>query len=299
MRIGIIGIGTMGNPMAMNILKAGHTLFVFARSREKAQGLKAAGAKVLASPAEVAESSEAVVLSLPFDPEVEEVLLGPRGIAEGAKPGLLILDTTTGSIKGAVQVDKQLEPRGISYLDAPVSGGVKGAIEATMTFLVGGKRPHVEGATPLMKCLGGHIHHLGPVGSGRGLKAIVQIIAAMNTLTLCEAVVLGKRLGIEPARLYEALRDTAADSYHLQSKLPQFIIPGNFDNGHRIEMMVKDLEIGLEIGRELNNAMPLSAFATQLYRAASTAGFAKKDISAMANFFGGFAGIDFTAKRQI
>ncbi len=146
-----------------------------------------------------------------------------------------------------------------------------------------------------MKCLGGHIHHLGPVGAGRGLKALVQIIAAMNTLTLCEAVVLGKRLGIEPSTFYEALSDTAANSYHLQSKLPNFIIPGTFDTGHRIEMMVKDLEIGLQMGRELNNAMPLSAFAAQLYRAASTAGYAKKDISAMSNFFGSFVGIDFTA----
>ena len=135
-------------------------------------------------------------------------------------------------------------------------------------------------------------------GAGRGgpgAEGLVQIIAALNTLTLCEAVVLGKRLGIEPVRFHEALSDTAANSYHLQTKLPQFIIPGTFDTGHRIEMMVKDLEIGLQMGREMNNSMLLSALAAQLYRAAATAGYAKKDISAMANFFGSFVGIDFTA----
>jgi 3-hydroxyisobutyrate dehydrogenase-like beta-hydroxyacid dehydrogenase len=298
MKAGIIGIGTMGKPMAANILKAGHTLSVFARNPEKAAALAGQGARVAASPAEVAAASDVIVLSLPFDPEVEEVLLGARGIAEGAKPGLLILDTTTGSTKAAVQVAERLRTRGIGYLDAPVSGGVKGAVEGKLTFLVGGEGPDIERATPLMKCLGGHIHHLGPVGAGRGLKALVQIIAALNTLTLCEAVVLGKRLGIEPDKFHEALSNTAANSYHLQTKLPQFIIPGMFEGGHRIEMMVKDLEIGLQMGREMNHSLLLSGFATQLYRAAAAAGYAKKDISAMANFFGAFVGIDFASRSD-
>lgn len=195
MNAGIIGIGAMGKPMAANILKAGHTLHVFARNPDKAGELTARGAKLLASPAEVAAASDAIVLSLPFDPEVAEVLLGARGVAEGARPGLLILDTTTGSTKAAVEVAGRLRPRGIAYLDAPVSGGVKGALEGTLTFVVGGEGPDVDRATPLMKCLGKQIHHLGPVGAGRGLKALIQIIAALNTLTLCEASVLGKRAG--------------------------------------------------------------------------------------------------------
>jgi 3-hydroxyisobutyrate dehydrogenase-like beta-hydroxyacid dehydrogenase len=280
--------------MAGNILKAGHTLHVFARNPEKAGELAARGAKLLASPADVAAVSDVIVLSLPFDPEVEEVLFGASGIATAAKPGLLILDTTTGSTKAAVQIAARLRPQGIAYLDAPVSGGVKGAVEGSLAFVVGGDGPDIERAAPLMKCLGRHIHHLGPVGAGRGLKAIVQIVAALNTLTLCEAAVLGKRLGIEPTKFYEALSDTAANSYHLQTKLPQFIIPGAFEGGHRIEMMVKDLEIGLQMGREMNHSLLLSAFAAQLYRAAATAGYAKKDISAMANFFGSFVGVDFT-----
>jgi 2-hydroxymethylglutarate dehydrogenase len=294
MNVGIIGIGAMGKPMAENIMKAGHTLHLFARNPEKARELAARGAKLLESSAAVAAVSDAIVLSLPFDPEVEEVLFGNRGIVEGAKPGLFILDTTTGTTKAAVETAERLRPLEIAYLDAPVSGGVKGAVEGKLAFVVGGEVTDIERATPLMNCLGAHVHHMGPVGAGRGLKALVQIIAALNTLTLCEAAVLGKRLGIEPAKFYEALSDTAANSYHLQTKLPQFIIPGTFEGGHRIEMMVKDLEIGLQMGREMNHSMLLSAFAAQLYRAAATAGYAKNDISAMANFFGSFVGIDFT-----
>jgi 2-hydroxymethylglutarate dehydrogenase len=295
MRVGIIGTGTMGKPMARNILKAGHSLNIFARNAEKVKDLADEGAKILASPAEVGADSDYVLLSLPFDPEVEEVVLGNQGIAERAKPGLLILDTTTGTPKSAIQIDKRIRPKGIAYLDAPVSGGVKGAIEGQLTFVVGGESPDVERALPLMRSMGPHIHHMGPVGAGRGLKALIQIIAALNTLTLCEAVVLGKKLGISPEKFYEALSHSAANSYHLQSKLPQFIIPGKFEGGHRIEMMVKDLEIGLQIGRELNTSMILSGLAAQMYRAGAGAGYAKKDISAMANFLGSFGGVDFTS----
>jgi 2-hydroxymethylglutarate dehydrogenase len=294
MKVGIIGTGTMGKPMARNILKAGHSLSVFARNPEKVRDLEKEGARLLGSPAEVGAESEYVLLSLPFDPEVEEVVLGDQGIAKGAQPGLIVLDTTTGTPRAAIQIAEKVKPQGISYLDAPVSGGVKGAVERQLTFVVGGEVADIERAFPLMKCLGPHIHHMGPVGAGRGLKALIQIIAALNTLTLCEAVVLGKKLGILPEKFYEALSHSAANSYHLQSKLPNFIIPGRFDGGHRIEMMVKDLEIGLQIGREMNISLMLSGLATQMYRAGATAGYAKKDISAMVNFLGSFVGIDFT-----
>ena len=293
MKVGIIGVGAMGKPMARNLLKAGDALHLFARNPEKVGDLVSEGARLLASPAAVAEASDYILLSLPFDPEVEAVILGPQGIVEGASPGLIIIDTTTGSAASAVRVAERIKTRGIGYIDAPVSGGVKGAVQGTLTFVAGGEKGVLDTALPVMERLGNRIHHMGPVGSGRGLKALIQIIAALNTLTLCEAVVLGKKLGIEPDKFHEALSDTAANSYHLQTKLPQFIIPGQFDGGHRIEMMVKDLEIGLQLGREMNHPLLLSAVAVQMYRAAGNAGYAKKDISAMADFFGTFAGVRF------
>jgi 2-hydroxymethylglutarate dehydrogenase len=296
MKVGIIGTGAMGKPMARNILKAGHPLTVFARRPEKVKDLENEGAKVVASPADVGAQSDCVILSLPFDPEVDEVVLGDRGIISGASRGTLLLDTTTGTPKAAVQLALQLLHKGIQYLDAPISGGVKGAMEAKITFMVGGEKQAFEKVLPLMRALGTNVYHIGPVGTGRAIKALNQIVAALNTLTLCETVVLGKKLGISPETFFEVLSKCAANSYHLQTKLPQFIIPGKFENGHRIEMMIKDLEIALQVAKDLKTSAMLTGLATQMYRAGASAGYAEKDISAMVNFLGAFVGLDFTAK---
>jgi len=295
MNIGIIGTGTMGKPMARNILRAGHSLTLFARHPEKVKDLVAEGAKIAVSAAEAGAARDCIVLSLPFDPEVEEVILGERGILKGASPGTVIVDTTTGTPAAAVRMAAAAAPKRVDYLDAPISGGVKGASEGKLTFLVGGEQAAMKKALPLMEQLGSNIFHIGPAGAGRALKALNQIIAALNNLTLCETLVLGRKLGISPEKFFEALTKCAANSYHLQTKIPQFIIPGKFEGGHRIEMMIKDLEIGLQIAKEMNTSLPLSGLATQLYRAGASAGYAKKDISAMVNFLGSFVGLDFTA----
>jgi len=172
---------------------------------------------------------------------------------------------------------------------------VKGAIERKLTFIIGGETADVKKAMPLMERLGSNVYQVGPVGTGRAVKALNQIISALNTLTLCEAVVLGKKLGIPPETFFEALSKCAANSYHLQTKLPQFIIPGRFDAGHSIEMMIKDLEIALQVAKEQNISMMLTGLGIQMYRAGSSAGYAKKDISAMVNFLGSFVGLNFTA----
>jgi len=295
MNVGIIGTGTMGKPMARNILKTGHSLIIYARHPEKVKDLEAEGAKLVASPADVGAESECILLSLPFDPEVEEVVLGEKGILAGASSGAVILDTTTGTPKAAVQVASVTAQKGVGYVDAPISGGVKGAIEAKLTFIVGGENADVKKAMPLMKELGSNVFQVGPVGAGRAVKALNQIISALNTLTLCETVVLGRKLGVSPETFFEVLSKCAANSYHLQTKLPQFIIPGKFDGGHRIAMMIKDLEIALQVAKDLNTPAMLTGLGIQIYRAGASAGYAKKDISAMVNFLGSFVGLDFTA----
>jgi len=295
MKVGLIGTGAMGRPMADNILKAGYSLVIYARHPDKVKDLEAKGAKIVTSPAEVARESEIIVLSLPFDPEVEEVVLGKRGILEGALPGKMILDTTTGTPKGAVKMASMTRPKGLEYLDAPISGGVKGAVEGKLTFIVGGEEKAVSMARPLMEKLGTNAYRVGPVGTGRAVKALNQIISALNTLTLCEAVVLGKKIGVSPEIFFEVLSKCAANSYHLQTKLPQFIIPGKFDSGHRIEMMIKDLEIAQQMAKELKTPLILTNLGTEMYRAGAGAGYATKDISAMVNFLGSFVGLDFKA----
>ncbi len=295
MNVGIIGTGKMGKPMAKNILKAGYSLIIYARHPEKVKDLESEGAKLVASPADVGAMTEYIILSLPFDPEVEEVVLGGKGILAGASSGAVILDTTTGTPKAAVQVASVTAQKGVGYLDAPISGGVKGAIEGKLTFIVGGEDANVKKAMPLMEKLGSNVFQVGPVGTGRAVKALNQIISALNTLTLCEAVVLGKKLSIPPQTFFEVLSKCAANSYHLQTKLPQFIIPGKFDGGHSIEMMIKDLEIALQVAKEQNISMMLTVLGIQMYRAGASAGYAKKDISAMVNFLGSFVGLNFTA----
>ncbi|MDH4264973.1 MAG: NAD(P)-dependent oxidoreductase [Deltaproteobacteria bacterium] len=294
MKVGVIGTGTMGKPMARNLLKAGYPLYLYARHPEKVRDLEKEGARIVPSAADVGRESECIVLSLPFDPDVEEVMVGEKGILAAASPGMVVLDTTTGSSKAAEEMAGAAKQRGIGYLDAPVSGGYKGAIDARLTFIVGGEEKDVEKAKPLMARLGSHVYRVGPVGAGRAVKALNQIIAALNTLTLCETVVLGKKLGISPETLFEVLSQCAANSYHLQTKLPQFIIPGKFDGGHRIEMMIKDLEIALQIAKEQKVAMMFTALGTELYRAGASAGYASKDISAMSNYLGSLVGIDFS-----
>lgn len=297
MKVGIIGTGTMGIPMARNILKAGDALIIYARHPEKVEGLKQGKSKIVNSPAEVGVESEIILLSLPFDPDVEEIVLGENGVLSGAAPGSIILDTTTGTPEASVQMAALCAEKEVGYLDAPISGGVKRAEEAKLTFIVGGEDNIFDKALPLMKKLGENIYKVGPVGAGRTLKALNQIIAGMNTLILCETLALGQKAGISPETFYEVLSKCAANSFHLQTKLPNFIIPGNFDGGHRIEMMIKDLEIALQVAKAHKTPIMLTGIGTQLYRAGAGSGYSDKDISSMVNFFGSFAELDTDNKK--
>ena len=293
MKLGLVGTGQMGKPMVLNLLKAKHTIVVFARHPEKVRDLESAGARLLASSEEVARASDVIVLCLPSDVEVEAVIRGEKGILNGASPGTLILDTTTGTPAGAEQIDRVLKSRRIDYVDAPISGGTKGAVEAKLTFMVGGEGAVIDRAVPVMEAMGTAVFRVGPVGAGRTLKALNQIIAGLNTLVICESVVLARKAGISPERMFEVLSKATANSFHLQTKMPQFIIPGKFDPGFRIDLMIKDLEIAMQAAKELGTPMMLAGIATQLYRAASGAGYGSRDTSAMANFLGSFVGVNF------
>jgi 3-hydroxyisobutyrate dehydrogenase-like beta-hydroxyacid dehydrogenase len=228
--------------------------------------------------------------------EVDGVIGGEQGILAGAYAGKLILDATTGTPAAAKRVAETLKSRGIDYTDAPISGGVKGAVDAKLTFMAGGEEKAIDRAVPVMEAMGTTIFRVGPVGTGRLVKALNQIITGMNVLILCESVVLGQKAGVLPEKVFEILSKCSANSFHLQTKLPQFIIPGKFDGGFRIDLMIKDLEIALQTAKEIATPMMLTGIANQIYRAASASGFGSKDVSAMTNFFGSFVGVDFTSK---
>jgi len=292
MSTGIIGTGVMGKPMAENILKANYPLSVFARHPEKVQDLIASGATLAHSPAELASRSEVVVLCLPADPEVEDVVLGPEGILTGAQSGCLIVDTTSGTPRSAQRIATEAANKGVGYLEAPVSGGVKGAREGTLTLMVGGNSEALSRARGTLETIGRNIFHVGPVGTGRTLKAVNQVMAGLNAAVMCESLALAERAGISPETFLEVLGKSAADSYQLRSKLPQFIIPGRFDGGFRINLMLKDLDIALEMARHLEAPAFLASLGAQLYRAAAGSGYSEKDTSSMVRFIGDLGGID-------
>lgn len=287
MKIGFIGAGVMGKPMARNILKSGHSLVVYARNEDKVKDLINEGVHLVSSPSQVAKECEVIVLSLPFDPDVTEIITGKDGLLSGASAGTLIIDTTTGTPQNSIDMASACLSKGIEYIDAPVSGGVQGAVDGTLTFIIGGSEKAIEKAGPVLKAMGRTIYRVGDVGTGRMLKALNQIISAMNTLIICETVVLGRKLGVTAEKFYEVLSHCSANSYHLQSKMPNFIIPEKFDSGHRIEMMIKDLDIALQIARDNEVPMPISNQGTELYRAGAATGYAKKDISAMVKYLEG------------
>lgn len=293
MKVGIIGTGIMGKPMAHNILKNGHELAVYARHPEKVKDLEAAGATFAGSPGEVGEVSECVLLSLPFDPEVEQIVLGENGVLSGAAGGTVIIDTTTGTPRSSRHIAAIAAEKGVYYLDAPVSGGVKGAENGTLTIMLGGEETAIEKVRPVFEAISKTCYVIGPVGAGRTLKALNQIMAGLNALVLSETVVLGKKAGISPETFLEVLGKSAADSYQLKTKLPQFIIPGKFDGGFRMELLIKDLDIAQEMAKELKAPAILTGLASQLYRAAASSGYAQKDMSSMSNFLGSFVGVGF------
>ncbi len=292
MKVGIIGTGAMGLPMATIILEAGDDLFVYARTPEKVSALKEKGSRFAETPAEIGKKSDIIILSLPFDPDVEEVMLGEQGVLSQAGPGTIIVDTTTGTPIAAIKMAELCASKGIGYIDAPISGGVKRAEDGTLTFILGGEEKHIQEARPLLEKLGKNIFVVGQVGAGRVLKTLNQIIAGMNTLILCETVAMGQGFGISPATFYEVLSTCAANSFHLQTKLPNFIIPEKFDGGHRIVMMIKDLEIALGVAKSKNIPLMLTSLGTEMYRAGAGIGYADKDISAMVNFFKSFIRIE-------
>src|SRR5262249_41306452 len=198
LRVGFIGLGTMGLPMARNLAKAGFPLTVASRTQSKAESLakELPGVRAVAEPAEVGKNSDVIVSSVPDAPQVEEVHLGPKGTAAAAERGAIIIDTSTIAAESARSIAQRLSERGLTLLDAPVSGGQKGAIEGTLTFFVGGEAPALEKARPVFQALGKRITHLGPSGAGQLGKAANQILVGVNLMAVSEAPAFPARAGL-------------------------------------------------------------------------------------------------------
>ena len=264
--VGFIGLGIMGKPMALNLLRKGFSLYVYNRTREKAKEVVAAGAKESASPEEVGAHAETVITMLTDAPDVEEVLLGPKGVIRSAKPGQVIIDMSTIPPEAVRALSKTFAERGVEVMDAPVSGGQSGAVQGTLTIMVGGKKETFERCLPVLQAMGSRITHTGAPGCGQVLKACNQILCAVNQIAIAEALSLCHRTGIDLDTMHHALTGGAGNSWAFEH-LGKKVIEGDRKPSFKIHLMQKDLEIVLSAAKRLNLPLPGTALAQALFRA--------------------------------
>jgi 2-hydroxy-3-oxopropionate reductase len=276
--VGFIGLGIMGKPMAENLVEAGYGLVAYNRTREKAEDLD--GATVAETPRGVAEQSDVIVTMLPDSPQVEDVLAGEEGVFEGIKEGALVVDMSTISPVVTEELADKAGERGASMLDAPVSGGDVGAIEGTLSIMVGGGEEDFERALPLFEVLGKTVTHVGPVGTGQVVKAANQIVVALTIEAVSEALVLGSKAGVPPEKILEVLGGGLAGNKVMEVKREK-MLEHSFDPGFRIELHHKDLGIALAAGREYGVTLPVTAIVDQMLQGLVMRGRGDRDHSAI------------------
>jgi 2-hydroxy-3-oxopropionate reductase len=282
-KVGFIGLGIMGRPMAKNLMDAGYELVVHNRSPEKAEELAEEGnATAAGSPREVAEACDIVITMLPDSPDVEAVVAGEGGILEGLRDGALLVDMSTISPVVTEELAEKIREKGASMLDAPVSGGDVGAIEGALSIMVGGSQEDFERARPLFDVMGKVATHVGPIGAGQVVKACNQIVVALTIEAVSEALVLGSKGGVAPEKLVEALSGGLAGSAVMEAKKEKFF-SHDFEPGFRIELHHKDLGIALAAGREYGVALPVTAIVDQMLEASKAKGRGDRDHSALLN----------------
>ncbi len=284
MKTGFIGLGIMGKPMAGNLLRAGYHLMVFNRSQEAVQELVFAGAEAASSPREVGAKCGVIVTMLPNSPHVKEVVLGPNGILEGAKPGTVIVDMSSISPVTTREIAAKAAEKGVEMLDAPVSGGEPKAIDGTLSIMVGGKQEIFDRCFELLSTLGTSVVHCGDIGAGNVTKLANQIIVALNIAAMSEALVLGAKAGVAPETIYRAIRGGLAGSMVLDAKAPM-VLNGNFKPGFRIELHLKDLTNALETGHEVGVPLPLTSQVMEIMQALKVDGRADHDHGGIIQFY--------------
>jgi 2-hydroxy-3-oxopropionate reductase len=289
MDVGFIGLGIMGRPMALNLLKHGHTLTVWSRRKESMQPLRDAGARGASSPAEVAHAAEIVFSMVADAPDVREVMLGDQGVSNGAKSGLVAVDMSTILPDAARQIAAEMQVLGVDFLDAPVSGGEKGAIAGSLTIMIGGAASAVARAKPLFECMGNTIVHIGDSGAGQVAKAANQIVTGVGVLTVAEALNFARKNGVDPAKVRQALMGGGASSKILENH-GQRMLDRNFSPGFKSWMHQKDMNIVLQVAHKLGICLPATAAAAQMFNAMVGSGLGEEDSVAMIKLLEGLSG---------
>ena len=290
-RIGFIGLGIMGRPMAGHLIGAGYAVTIWNRTRSKMAPLIERGAAAADSPQDVASRSDITITMVADTPDVLAVILGPEGVIRGARPGSIVVDMSTISPVATRDVARQLAERGVEMLDAPVSGGERGAIDATLSIMVGGKPESFERVLPVFQKMGKQIVHLGGTGAGQVTKACNQLVLSLTLLGVAEALTLARKSDVDPAKVRAALLGGFAQSRVLELH-GQRMLDRNFEPGFRTRLYHKDMGIVMETGRSAGMPLVGGALAAQLYQIAMTQGLGEKDYSVLARVIAGFAGIE-------
>jgi 2-hydroxy-3-oxopropionate reductase len=271
MRVGVIGLGIMGAPMARNLLRAGHGVVVYGRRRARVEPLVAAGATAADSAAAVARAVDVVITMLPDAPEVEEVVTGRDGVLAGAAPGLLVIDMSTIAPAAARALAARAAVAGVAFLDAPVSGGEQGAIAGTLSIMVGGERAAFDRTQPVFAALGRQVTYMGGPGQGQMTKLVNQVIGATTLAAVAEGVVLAARAGLDPAAVVQAVGSGAASSWMLTEQAPR-MQRRDFAPGFMVRLQQKDLRLALAAAAALGVPLPTTALVHQLFAAVEAQG---------------------------
>ncbi len=281
MKLGFIGLGAMGKPMAKRLLAAVHELFVFDVVKEAVAELEELGARTCTSSAMVGEQAEIILLSLPNSSIVANVVLGAEGVLAGAASGATIMDLSSVDPESTRKLATEAAKKGVDYMDAPVSGGVSGAEAGTLTIMLGAKESSVAKVTPILAHLGKNISHVGDVGAGDAVKIVNNLLLGANMAALAEALVLGKKLGLSGETMHEIIGQGSGKSYVLDAKLENFILKGNFKPGFAVDLQYKDLGLAVDAAKKTKMPLPMTNQAVQLFEMARARGYGDKDMSSV------------------
>lgn len=284
MKVGFVGLGIMGKPMAKNIVKAGYELICFDFNEASVAEVVAAGATAASSGKEVAEAADVVITMLPNSPNVEAALFSPNGIAEGLSAGKTVIDMSSIAPKASQSFEEKLAANGVSFLDAPVSGGEPKAIDGTIAVMVGGPQEVFDKYKDLLDTMASSVTLVGKVGAGNITKLANQMIVAINIAAISEAYSLAKKADVDPKAVYEAIRTGLAGSTVMDQKSNK-IFAGDWDPGFRIELHIKDLQNVLDTSHDINVATPFSSLAMDIMQSLKAYGHEKEDHCAMARFY--------------
>jgi len=290
-RIGFVGLGIMGKPMAKNLLKAGYSLTVYDIVGEPMEEVVTEGAEGASSSKEVAASANRTITMLPDSADSEAAILGPDGVLEGAQPGSVIIDMSSIAPLVSQKIAAECAKKGVEMLDAPVSGGEPGAVNATLAIMVGGKQEVFDQSYDLLKTMGANVVLTGSIGAGGVTKLANQIIVATNIEGLSEAFVLAQRAGVDPEKVFNAIRGGLAGSAVMEAKGPM-MLDRNFRAGFRIRLHQKDLRNVLQTAQELNVPLPVTGLVQQMLGALVNKGESEADHSAILHFLEDMANVE-------